>query len=57
MAAQLKGVGWERAKAVDGKFGSVVEMVCAPQGTWKGIDGIGDKLSRSIVAEMEGRQG
>jgi ERCC4-type nuclease len=54
VSATLKGVGWERAKEIDTVFGSVEQMVGATVEEWKAIDGIGDKLSRSIWSELRG---
>lgn len=54
VAQQLAGVGWERAKAVDKRFGSVVEMVMAEPEDWAELDGFGDKLSHGVVAELRG---
>jgi ERCC4-type nuclease len=52
--AQLKGVGWVRAKAIANIGASVEEMVAWDEERWKEIDGIGDVLSRSITAELRG---
>lgn len=54
VAATLKGVGWGRAKTIDGVFGSVAEMVDASIETWGSIEGIGEKLSVSIWTELRG---
>jgi ERCC4-type nuclease len=54
VAQQLKGVGWERAKTVDGAFRSVMEMVAAGPEDWAEMEGFGDKLSHSVVAELRG---
>ncbi len=56
VAAQLKGVGWDKRSAtINDRFGSVADMVAASEAEWKTIDGIGTKLSKSIVAELKGR--
>ena len=54
VAAQLKGVGWERAKVVDERFKSVDAMVEAEPNDWAKLKGIGDKLSASIYVELKG---
>jgi len=55
-AAQLKGVGWEKAQVLAKKFVSVDNMVHASEEDWKSVEGIGIKLSRSIHAELRGRK-
>lgn len=55
VAAQLKGVGWDkRSKAISDNFCSVADMVAASESDWKAVDGIGAKLSKSITAELKG---
>lgn len=55
VAAELKGVGWERAQAVADRFTSVAEMVAATEKDWLSIPGIGKKLARSVVTELRGK--
>ena len=52
VAAQLKGVGWERAKAIANEFSSVEEMVECNEDGWVFINGIGAKLAKSITQEL-----
>lgn len=52
VAAQLDGIGWGKAKALDLEFGSVVELVCAVPSQLMAIDGIGKKLATSIVKQL-----
>ena len=54
VAAELKGVGWERAQAVADRFASVSEMVAATEKDWADIPGIGKKLAKSAMAELRG---
>lgn len=52
-AAVLRGVGYERAKAISSHFRSIREMVTAGVSEWIKIDGIGKKLAAQMVAEIE----
>jgi len=52
VAKELKGVGWERSKAVAKRFGSVWEMCDASEREWAEIEGIGDKTAKSAVNEL-----
>ncbi|MDD4984388.1 MAG: helix-hairpin-helix domain-containing protein [Dehalococcoidales bacterium] len=54
MAAQLDGVGWERAKAIDQVFGSMEALVRASEGELREVEGIGKKLAASIVNQLHG---
>lgn len=54
LASHLKGVGWEKSKAVEAEFDSISDMCAAGEERWKEIDGIGKKLSQSIVNELRG---
>ena len=54
MASELKGIGWGKSKAVAAKFSTPLEMVAASVEDWKEIDGVGEKLSREIVASLQG---
>jgi ERCC4-type nuclease len=53
-ASQLPGIGYEKACAVAGYFGTVKEMVNAHPSRWAQIPGIGKGLSTSIVDLLEG---
>jgi len=52
VAKELKGIGWERSKAVAKRFGSVLEMCEAGEKEWAEIEGIGDKTAKSAVNEL-----
>lgn len=54
MAAQLPGVGYERAMEVRKAFATPLEMVCADASQWRGIAGIGKILAARIVAALQG---
>lgn len=54
VAAQLKGVGWGRAKAIDQAVMNVSQMCGMSEGEWESIEGIGEGLSKSIVGELRG---
>ena len=56
VAAELKGVGWERAQTVADRFASVSEMVAATEKDWADIPGIGKKLAKSAMAELRGER-
>lgn len=48
MAAQLPGVGYQKSAAVEAHFGSVWQMVNAPEVEWLKVEGIGKKLAKQI---------
>lgn len=52
VAAQIDGIGWERAREIDQHFGSVSELLEATQKELMEIDGIGKKLAGSIVKQL-----
>jgi len=52
IAAQLNGIGWKRAQAVEQHFTSVVDMVLAPVEEWRRVDGVGKKIAAKIVEEI-----
>lgn len=52
IAAQLKGIGWKRAQAVEQYFTSVVDMVLAPETEWRKIPGVGKKVAAGVVEEL-----
>lgn len=54
VAKELPGCGWTRSGAVAKHFGSVVEMVNAPQSEWETIEGIGKGTAAKIVKSLEG---
>lgn len=52
MAAQLKGIGWKRAQAVESHFSSVIDMVLAPVEEWRKVEMIGKKVANDVVEEI-----
>ncbi len=60
VAYQLEGVGWGggqsigKSQLIEAEFDSVEEMCLADENRWMQIEGIGKKLSKSIVAELKG---
>ena len=52
IAAQLKGIGWKRAQAVEQHFTSVVDMILAPVEEWRRIPGVGPKVATGVVQEI-----
>jgi ERCC4-type nuclease len=50
VAAQLPGVGFERALAAAEHFSSVCEMVCADAAEWARVPGIGKVVAKAVVA-------
>ena len=54
VAAELRGVGLQRSKAVEQRFDSVEAMVAAEEKDWRGIEGIGAGLAKRIVRELRG---
>ena len=55
VAAQLDGIGWEKAKAMDQRFGSVAELVMASPEELLEIEGIGKVLTASIISQLRGK--
>jgi len=52
-AAELPGVGWDRATAIAAHFSSAQALVLADEKTWQQVKGIGRTLSKRIVAAIE----
>lgn len=48
-AAQLPGIGYQKATAVRQMFPSGLAMACAPAQQWKMIPGIGDGIAGNVV--------
>ncbi len=57
VAKELPGIGWERSRAVAGRFGSVQEMVGAGIVDWEQVPGIGRKTAEKVVAALRGGSG
>ena len=55
-AAQLDGVGMERAKALDEAFGSVAELVAATEEELMAVEGVGKKLAKGIREQLRGEE-
>lgn len=54
VAAQLPGVGFERALAAANHFESVCSMVCADADEWAKVSGIGKVIAKAVVEAMRG---
>lgn len=52
VAAQLRGIGWTRAQAVEQHFSSVIDMILAPVEEWMRIPGIGKVVARNVVEDI-----
>jgi len=52
VAACLDGVGWDRSKALDARFGTVRELVEATEEELRSVEGIGKVLARSIWEQL-----
>lgn len=52
MAAQLEGIGWDKARKIGEEFVSVDGFVNGDENDFKEIDGIGPKLAKSIVEQL-----
>jgi ERCC4-type nuclease len=52
IAAELPGIGVEKSGMVAGEFGTVQEMVLAPEPVWRSLPGIGKTLASRIVIAM-----
>ncbi len=54
MVAQMDGIGWEKAKALDVEFDSMSELVGATQEDLMEVDGIGKGLAEGINKQLWG---
>ena len=54
VAAQLDGIGWDKAKALDNRYTSVEELVGATEAELREVDGIGKTLAASIYRQLHG---
>ncbi len=54
VAACLDGIGWEKAKALDLKFGTVAELVGVLPEELAKVEGIGKGLTASIIKQLHG---
>jgi ERCC4-type nuclease len=52
-AAELPGVGMDRALAVGGYFSTALEMACADEASWREVPGIGKTLAKRIVHDIQ----
>jgi len=52
IAAQLRGIGWKRAHAVEKHFTSVIDMILAPEHEWQRVSGVGKKIAAGVVEEI-----
>ena len=53
VAKEFTGIGWERSLAVEGRWGSVRDMVNATEKEWTEVDGIGKGIAKKIKEELE----
>lgn len=53
VAAQLPGIGFERAITVARSFTSIREMVCASRERWEQIEGIGKVIANSVQESVK----
>lgn len=54
VAAQLPGIGFERACAVANSFASIGAMLSATEADWQRIDGIGKVIAQTVVRVIRG---
>ena len=52
MAAQLPQIRWHRSKAIAHAFASPAHMCLADEKQWREIEGIGPKIARAVVREL-----
>jgi excinuclease UvrABC nuclease subunit len=52
VAAELPGIGWERAGAIALAFPTLRRIVAATEAEWLEVDGIGKKLAKQLVEVM-----
>jgi len=53
MAAELPGIGMDRALAVGEAFQTPLQMICASEQEWRAIPGIGKTLAAGIVRALQ----
>jgi excinuclease UvrABC nuclease subunit len=53
VAAELPGIGWERAGAVSRRFTTVRQMVDAEADEWLTVPGIGKTIAARAVAALQ----
>jgi ERCC4-type nuclease len=56
VAKELKGIGWDKSKALALKFKSVEELLNADVKTLMEIEGIGKKLAKQVYNQLRGIQ-
>jgi len=54
MAAQLEGIGWDKARKIGERFDSVDELIQGVESEFTEVEGIGPKLAESIVRQIQG---
>lgn len=54
VAKELKGIGWDKSKAIAGKFSTVEQLLNADIKTLMEIEGIGKKLATQIYNQLRG---
>lgn len=53
IAAQLAGIGWDKAGKLAATFGTPADLLLATEADLQRVDGIGPKLAKSIVTEIQ----
>jgi len=56
VAGQLDGVGWEKARALEKRFGTVAELVAASEGELMEVEGIGKVIAMGIKKQLGGKE-
>ncbi len=54
VAKELDGIGWEKSKAVEAVFGTVMDMVDGGVKDWMKVEGIGKKIAERVVRDLRG---
>lgn len=52
VAAELPGIGFGKSKSIAKRFGSLIELVTATESDWRGIEGVGETLTKRIMEEI-----
>jgi len=56
VAKELRGIGWERSRAIDGHFSSVMAMCEADTSEWATIPGIDKKIAEWAYKDLRGER-
>lgn len=52
LAAQLDGIGWDKARKMGEAFVDPLDFVTATEDELLGIDGIGPKLAKNVIKQL-----